>query len=158
MPLGGIITVLVLLPNLLMIFYPPAGAPPPRLPGGRVERLMGILERVGQAASFATPFFYALNFKINDGEIGIALALMFVSLGFYYVCWARYLLFGHRFELLFKPCFGFPLPLAICPVVYFLAAAVLLNSPYLLLAAAILAVGHIYVSYGELKRLPYERV
>jgi hypothetical protein len=154
MPLGGTITILVLLPNLLMIFFPPAGTPPPRRVDGRLERLMGILERVGQVASFAIPFFYALDFDINDGEIGIALALMVLSLGFYYVCWARYLLLGHRFELLYKPCLGFPLPLAICPMVYFLAAAALLHSPYLWLAASILAVGHIYVSYGELKRLP----
>jgi len=153
MPLGGIITLLVLLPNLLVILYPPVGAPPPRRAEGRLERLIGILERVGQVSSFAIPFFYSLDFDINDGEIGIALALMVLSLGFYYACWVRYVALGHRFELFYRPCLGFPLPLAVCPVVYFLAAATLLHSPYLWIAASVLAVGHIYVSYAEQKRV-----
>ncbi len=153
MPLGGIITLLVLLPNLLVILYPPAGAPPPRGDNSRLAKWMGILERVGQVSSFVVPFFYALNFDINDGEIGIGLALMLLSLLFYYACWVRYVSLGHRFELLYQPFFGFPLPLAVCPVVYFLSAAIVLHSPYLWLAATALAVGHIYVSFTELKRL-----
>jgi hypothetical protein len=153
MPLGGIIALLILLPNLLVVIYPPVGAPPQQSRGGRLERWMGILERAGQVSSFAIPFFYALDFDANDGEIGIGLAVMLLSLAFYYVCWVRYLALGHRFELLFKPCLGFMLPLAMCPVVYFLAAAVVLHSPFLWLAALALGVGHIYVSFGELKRV-----
>jgi hypothetical protein len=153
MPLGGIITLLVLLPNLLVIIYPPAGAPPQNSKDGSLVKLMSVLERAGQIGSFVIPFFYALDFDINDGEIGIGLTVMALSLGLYYACWVRYVLLGHRFDLLYKPCLGFPLPLAVCPVVYFLAAAIVLHSLYLWLAAMILAVGHIYVSYGELKRV-----
>ena len=154
MPLGGIITILVLLPNLLVLFYPPVEAPSPRNQKKTVlTRLMEVLERVGQVGSFGIPFFYALDFDISDSEIQISLAMMVLALGFYYAGWARYLLKGHRFELLYSPFMRFPLPMAVSPVIFFLAASILLQSVYLALAALVLGLGHIYVSYFELKRV-----
>jgi len=153
MPLGGIITILVLLPNLLVIFYPPAEVPPENCKPNSLARWMVVLERAGQIGTFVIPFFYVLDFDINDGEIGIGLGIIFLALVFYYTVWARYLLSGHKFELLYKPFLGFPLPLAVCPIIYFLAASILLRSPYLALAVFVLAVGHIYVSFFELKRV-----
>ena len=154
MPLGGIITILVLLPNLLVLFYPPVEVPSsPNQKKTVLTRVMEVLERVGQVGSFGIPFFYALNFDLSDSEIQISLAIMVLALGFYYAGWARYLLKGHRFELLYKPLLRFPLPMAVSPVIFFLAASILLQSVYLALAALALGVGHIYVSYFEFKRV-----
>ena len=81
-----------------------------------------------------------------------ALVFMALALGFYYAGWARYALKGHRFSLLFAPMLGVPLPMAISPVIYFLAAAVFLRSWPLGIAALLLGVGHVFVSLGEWER------
>jgi hypothetical protein len=71
---------------------------------------------------------------------------------FYYIGWARYALKGHRFVLLYAPLLGIALPMALSPVLYFAAAALFLKAWPLAIAAGLLAVGHLYVSFGEWKR------
>ena len=125
MPLGGLVTLLVLLPNLLVFFFPPTGLP---AAGGKKSSLTLVMEIA-------------------------SLAGMILALSFYYINWGRYALQGRTFRLLFQPCLGIPLPLAISPVVYFLLASVLFHSWYLLLAAVVLGIGHIYVSSLEWRGL-----
>jgi hypothetical protein len=55
--------------------------------------------------------------------------------------------------LLYAPLMGLPLPMAVSPIAYFLAASVFLNSGFLGAFAVVLAIGHIYVSQVELQRL-----
>ncbi len=149
MYLGWLVSVLVLLPNILMIFLPPVLVPPPDT-GLRSTfmRIVKILERIGQVGCFAIPCFYRGALTGTPGLL--ALIVMALSLAFYYLGWARYALGGHKFSLLFQPLWGVPLPMAISPVIYFLAAALFLNSWYLAVAAVILGIGHIRVSYFEL--------
>ncbi len=149
-PLGGLFSILVLLPNLLVLFFPPIEIPAKNGDKTPQERLMGIVERAGQAAAFVLPFFYAIEI---DEEALFSLVIMFLALGFYYAGWARYLLGGRKYGLLFKPMLGFPLPMAVCPVIFFLSAAFVLHSVYLGAAALVLAAGHIYVSYRELRKV-----
>lgn len=150
MPLGGLITLAVLLPNLLMLTLPPEAIPP--VPGKKARRMriMEVIERIGQAGSFLIPFFYPLP-VLQEASVD-ALAVMALALVFYYTGWARYALKGHRFVLLFAPLFGVPLPMAVSPVIYFAAAAVFLSAWPLAIAAALLAAGHLYVSRGEWQR------
>ncbi len=150
MPLGGIITLLVLLPNLLMLTLPPEAVPPSTIKMDQRARIMEAIERIGQVGSFVIPFFYRLP-ALREASVD-ALAVMALSLGFYYSCWARYALKGHRFVLLFAPLLGVPLPMAISPVIYFAAAAVFLGAWPLAVAAALLAAGHLYISQGEWNR------
>ncbi|HVN56404.1 MAG TPA: hypothetical protein VMT46_18905 [Anaerolineaceae bacterium] len=142
---GWIITILVIVPNLIAIIYPPKNIPQ----DGQKSQMIGnmeILERIGQVACFAIPCLYRLDGSNFKGIGMISLAVMVVCLGLYYYGWGRYALSGRDFQLLFSPYLGLPLPMAVLPVAYFFAAAVLLRSPYLFAAAAVLAVGHIYVS------------
>ena len=150
MPLGGIITLLVLLPNLLMLVLRPDATPPEAPRKDTMMRLMEMVERVGQAGSFAIPFFYPLP-ALRTASVD-ALAVMVLALLFYYSGWTRYAVKGHRFVLLYAPLLGVPLPMAISPLVYFFAAAIFLRAWPLALAAALLAVGHLYVSNEEWKR------
>ncbi len=150
MPLGGIITLLVLLPNLLMLVLRPDATPPEAPRKDTMMRLMELVERVGQAGSFAIPFFYPLP-VLRSASVD-ALAVMALALFFYYSGWTRYAVKGHRFVLLYAPLLGVPLPMAVSPVVYFFAAAIFLRAWPLALAAALLAVGHLYVSNEEWKR------
>jgi hypothetical protein len=158
MPLGGLITLLVLLPNLLMLFLPPNSLPAAAEKKSSLTLVMEIVERAGQVSAFVIPFFYSLRVK---GSLEIAsLAGMILALSFYYINWGRYVLQGRAFRLLFQPCLGIPVPLAISPVVYFLLASLLFHSWYLLAAAVVLGIGHIYVSSLEWRRamVPLESV
>lgn len=136
---------LVLLPNLAAVFFPPrkqlekSGKPDPKQ-----LRLFTVLERIGQAACFVLPFFYRLAF--SSVKRGIALAVMALVLAVYYAGWVRYLVLGLDEALFYRPLLGIPLPMAVMPVLYFLAAALLLGSFWLLLAAILLGVGHIQVT------------
>ena len=149
-PLGGLFSLLVLLPNLLVVFFPPLEAPPAGGEKSGQERLMGVVERAGQLAAFILPFFYAIEI---DEEAIFSLVIMLLALSFYYAGWARYMLGGRKYSLLFKPMLGFPLPMAVCPVIFFLSASFVLHSVYLGAAALVLAAGHIYVSYLELRKV-----
>jgi hypothetical protein len=150
MPLGGLITLAVLLPNLLMLFMPPREVPPQTGEKDARYRLMEGLERVGQAGVFLIPFFYplpVLRYSSVDALVVMALALLF-----YYSGWARYANKGHRFVLLYAPFLGVPLPMATSPLVYFAAASVFLSAWPLAAATIVLAVGHLYISHLAWKR------
>ena len=150
MPLGGLITLAILLPNLLMLILPPREVPPELERKDNRLRMMEIVERVGQAGAFLIPFFYPLP-VLREASVD-ALAVMALALGFYYSGWVRYASKGHRFLLLYAPFLGVPLPMAAAPVVYFAAAAVFIGSWPLAGAVILLAAGHLYVSYSEWNR------
>ena len=149
-PLGGLFSILVLLPNLLVIIYPPKEAPTKDGPKSRLARAMEIVERIGQVGAFVLPFLYSIEI---DEEAIFSLVIMLLALSFYYAGWARYLLGGRKYSLLFKPMLGFPLPMAVCPVIFFLSASFVLQSVFLGAAALVLAAGHIYISYLELRKV-----
>jgi hypothetical protein len=150
MLLGGTVTILILLPNLLVIFFPPVNIPAENGEKSLFLKGIEILERIGQAGCFLTPFFYPL--LVRDQQAVAGLAIMAGALAFYYAGWARYMLKGRSFNLLFRPLVGIPLPMAVSPVIYFLAAAAFLQSWVLAAASCVLACGHITVSYFEWRR------
>ena len=61
MPLGGLVTLVVLLPNLLMVFFPPTNLPPAAGMKISLTAAMEIVERAGQVSAFVVPFFYPLR-------------------------------------------------------------------------------------------------
>ena len=127
MPLGGLVTVFLFLPNLLYLIYPPQERPEPEeADKSRFAKFLALIERAGQIACFVLPFFYPINF--NRPLSWIALCVMVISLLFYYAGWARYMQKGRRFGLLFEPMAGIPLPMAVAPVIYLAGAALLLGS------------------------------
>ena len=135
----------VLLPNLAAVFFPPRKQlDKSGRPDQKQMQVFTVLERIGQAACFVLPFFYRLAFSSVKG--GIALAVLALALAVYYACWLRYLVLGRDEALFYRPLLGIPLPMAVMPVVYFMAAALLLGSSWLLLAAILLGVGHIQVT------------
>ena len=145
-PLGGIITIVLLLPNLLVVFFPPK-IKLKNVPHATDKRLqvMTIIERIGQIGCFVTPFFYRLNFA-NTIDI-VVISVMFGMLVFYYVGWIRYLIFGRDEVYFYRSMLGFPIPMAVFPVLYFFVSAILINSVWLLLFTVILGIGHITVTW-----------
>jgi hypothetical protein len=108
---------------------------------------MEILEWVGRLAALLIPFFYRI--EVEGARHIVSLAVMALSLLLYYAGWTRYFARGRSYALLFKPLLGIPIPLAISPIVYLLAASVLFGSWYLALATVILGIGHLWISYQE---------
>jgi hypothetical protein len=147
MYLGWLLSVLVLVPNLVYLKYGPTSVPAAQ---GGANKTMEIAQRVGQIGVFTIPFFYQTYVETTVEKF--SLAVMAVFLAVYYVGWARYFSGGRQYRLLYSPLMGMPLPLAISPVAYFLAASVFLGSLPLLAFALVLGVSHTYVSKREYKK------
>jgi hypothetical protein len=145
-PLGGIITLMVLLPNLLAVFFPPTvKLIDDQQQNDTLLQIMTVVERIGQAGSFVIPFFYRLS--LDSVMDAVALTIMICTLALYYATWIRYLVLGREEALFNRSLLGIPLPMAVMPVIYFLSASVLLGSVWLMLAAVMLGVGHISVTW-----------
>lgn len=151
-PLGGIISLAILLPNLLAVFFPPtlrsANAP---LHTDKRLQVMTLVERIGQASSYVIPFFYKLSLA-NTLDF-LVLGLMSSSLILYYAGWIRYISLGRDEVLFYRSLLGIPLPMAVMPVVYFFAAAIFLESVWLLIASIALGIGHLSISWLQFRSI-----
>jgi hypothetical protein len=137
-----------MLPNLLWMLFPPRGRPEDSAGSkGGLHRLMEFMEWVGRIAALVIPFFYRIEAQ-SPRQI-VALVVVALALLFYYAGWARYFLRGRRYALLFDRFLGVPIPLAISPIVCFLAASVLFGSWTLALASVVLGVGHLWITVQE---------
>ncbi|MEK5491431.1 hypothetical protein MKZ24_12180 [Paenibacillus sp. FSL R7-0297] len=139
---GFIIPLLVLLPNLIFIFFPPRNAPdslasPPLI--------FTILERAGQITCFMMPI--VLGRKLAEQPLGLSAGLMAVCLLIYYICWARFYWNEREFTVLFTPWLGIPIPMAVFPAIYFMLLGFWLESWLLLIPAFLFAVGHLVNSW-----------
>ena len=148
-PLSLLITAAVLIPNVLYLRFPPSdaanyGEPRDSLP-------FKIIERAGQASSFIMPLFFPLSFG-RALQIG-AWAVMGLALALYYAGWIRYFSRGRHYALLFSPMIGIPVPMAVGPVAYFLLSAMVLGSNWQAVAAVVLAIGHITITFRESVRV-----
>ena len=127
-------SIAVLAPNLLMLKYPPR----PRLPAVAVPWPLNWLERIGQALCLVIPAITAAGTLVWVWSVPALLAL-----AGYYALWARYLRRGQRAGDLYAPVWRVPVPMAILPVIVFLAAAGWLANPWIGVAGIVLAAGHI---------------
>jgi hypothetical protein len=134
---GLIVGIAVLAPNFLLLAFPPHDL----VPVVRTPLLLLWLERAGQALCLVVPAITQPGHLIWWWSIPAALALVA-----YYALWARYLASGRRLTLLYDTVWRIPVPMAILPVVVFLAAAAWLSNPWIAIAALLLAAGHIPVA------------
>ncbi|GAA3666093.1 hypothetical protein [Microbacterium marinilacus] len=131
---GLAIGLAVLAPNLLLPLFPPRTS----IPSSPVPRALGWLERAGQALCLVVPALTA-----SGDPVWWWLIPMLAALAGYYALWARYLLGGRRGEDLYRPLGVLPVPMAILPVLVFLASAGWLGSAWIAAAAVVLAAGHV---------------
>jgi len=83
MPLGGLVTLFLLLPNLLVVFFPPTSLSGAAVKKSTSTTTMEIVERIGQASAFVTPFFYPL--RVQGNLETTSLAGMILALIFHYI-------------------------------------------------------------------------
>lgn len=134
---GMLVVVALLVPNLVMVAFPPRNAVerPPAL------RVLTALERAGQGS--------CIGLTIMAGDrLGVAMAgpwalpvglCLVINLGL----WLRYVAGGRDAHLLLAPLGPVPIPLALLPVLAFLLVAIAAGSRWLGVATLVLAAGHL---------------
>lgn len=142
-----VIPLLVALPNLLWAKFPPMDTLQKSQPARSRNRFLEVCEQIGRMSVFVVPLFYLPHPAMRGYRL--ALALMGVSLLVYYCGWFRFFSGGRHATQLLQPLWLLPIPLAISPVIYFASAALLLQSWPMLVAASVLGLGHIPLSYRE---------
>ncbi|AWH97001.1 hypothetical protein [Dietzia psychralcaliphila] len=131
------VSLAVLAPGLLLWCFPPR-EPFPTAVAPAPARWA---ERAGQALCLTLPAVTASGAFTWSWSVPMAGGLLL-----YYALWVRYLKTGRRVAALYW-WRGIPVPMAILPVVVFLSAAGWLGSPWIAVAALVLAAGHIPVSW-----------
>lgn len=151
MPNGWIITVAVLLPNIFWMLLPPTRVP---APGEEAQPwytwVVKAIEWIGRIGVLVIPLLS--NIEIGDPLEQVSTGVLVCALIFYYVGWIRYFFNGRAYHLLYADLLKVPLPLAVSPVVYFAAAAVILHSVALAVATAMFGAAHLYVSVREARQ------
>lgn len=134
----------ILLPNLLAIFFPPVmpteTQTKKKQPSKRWRYVLA-LEQIGRLGIFVLPLFWPVY--LADSLSTVALVLMALCLLIYHICWIRYMVQGRSYSLLFQHFLFIPVPMAVFPVLYFLFASILLRSWPIAAAAVVFALGHI---------------
>lgn len=148
--MGLIIVALILVPNLFIIILPPKNTPK-EIKDACV--LVTVIERLGQAGCFILPVFS--RGWLEGRGIDVWLVLMAVCIAVYWALWIRYAA-RRDFAMLFEPLMFIPVPMAVFPVLAFASAAVWARSPWLGIAAAALALGHIANSLHTFKNLKHD--
>lgn len=142
-PWGLAIAVAVLAPSLLLLALPPRHP----LPTVRVSPLLSALERGGQAACLVIPVI------VLPAPLAWAWAVpMAVCLGAYLWLWIRYVR-RRDAGTLYRPWGPVPVPMAVLPVAVFATAGAWLGVIWLVLAAGVLAAGHIPTSLAVARAL-----
>ncbi len=140
--MGFIAVMLVMLPNIFYFRFPPANIPD--MPQDR-GHIINIVENTSRII-----FMILLIFMVNGQKVKYIspyTACMLVLLLLYYWLWCRYFTGGRNYSLLNEKLLFIPEPMAVFPVLYFIAAALWLNNIPAAAAAAVFGITHIVNTY-----------
>lgn len=143
---GTIIAAVMLLPNIIYIFFPPQNVPAENKDAGR---FFTVMEYIGQVALIA--LLVVSRDSFHGRAFDVWAVLMVICIAVYYGLWLRYFLGGRQASLLYRPLLALPVPMAVFPVFAFAFAGVWGNSLFLLAASAVFALGHIPNSLRKAK-------
>ena len=140
---GLAVAVLVLAPNLLLLVAPPRDGIRTRDAGV----VATVLERAGQVGCLVAPVVTGAVATLSPW-----LFLVVVAIAGYLALWVRYLV-ERRFAALYRSVGPLPVPMAVLPVVAFLATGAWLASWWVVAAAVVLGAGHIPNSLATRRRI-----
>lgn len=138
---GGVVTLLILLPNIPWIIWGSKGTDALETP---IPAILAMAEHIMRLAVFLMPFFYRIDLSSTSCKVVGVLAL--IALGVYYVCWGRYYVNGWEQAYLGKPLWKIPVPMAIFPVLFVVLSSYVLRALPLGICAGIFGILHIYIS------------
>jgi hypothetical protein len=146
--IGAVWLAMLLVPNLLWARHMPQGCT-----AQGENRALVLLERLGQAAVTCCALVFT-DFNLrpwSPWSLWLAGSLLLLLL--YELWWLRYLRSPRQPEDLYRSLLGVPLPGAVLPVAAFLLLGLYGRVLWMLLAAALLGVGHIGVHWGHRQTL-----
>ncbi|MCM3361045.1 hypothetical protein ACTQ5K_00100 [Niallia sp. Sow4_A1] len=139
-PIGLVIAIGLLLPNILfIIFFPPKNIPSKTR---STPLIFPFMERVGQIGCLFLLSTTTNPVKVIDGWL--ILSLLFLLL--YYLLWIMYVKNDRDYSFLTKSFLFIPIPLAILPCCIFFVSAIWGHSIWLGIGTIIFAIGHWKVS------------
>ena len=142
---GWLVPIPIALPNLAWVLFPARSAPAPSVPESPAfPRVLVVIEALGRVAVFVIPFF--LHVFVRGALEALVLVVAAVALIVYWLGWLRYFTRGRLPSLLLAPLGGLPVPLAVAPVVYFLAFSLLARSPLFAAVSAAFGLAHVSLS------------
>lgn len=139
---GLIIVLLAMLPNFFYFLFPPVNVPAAAANGVKALDIIESICRIG--------FMLLLIFLINRNKVNLRspyLILMFVFLMLYYALWIKYFAGGRDYQLLGQSFLFIPGPMAVSPVVYFVAASLWLGNLPACIVTILFGIVHIIISY-----------
>jgi len=145
LPSGWVVPIPIALPNVIWALLSARSASAPSVsPVEPGPRSLALVESIGRVAVFVLPFFLELH--VQTGFDRALVAVGSFALLVYYAGWARYFMHGRSPSLLFAKLSVLPVPLAISPVVYFLAFAGLARSPLMAFVVVVFGAAHVFLS------------
>jgi len=144
-PAGWIVAVPIILPNVLWALLPgPAERSSAWAPTTALLKVVTFFEGAGRVAVFTLPF--VLDWQVCTAIDHVVAGVGGLALALYYVGWGRYFIGGRAPLLLFAPLGPIAVPLAVSPVIYFLAFAFLARSPAMAAVTVLFGAAHIFMS------------
>ncbi|WP_339268624.1 hypothetical protein MKY19_03140 [Paenibacillus sp. FSL R5-0744] len=144
--LGTLMALILLVPSLLMIKFPPENVPSGLRDAGPIYTF---LERAGQLGCIGILAMSQDNFQ--QVKLGVIAVFIVLFIAIYYGLWVRYIVKGQQFKLLWDPLVFIPIPMAVLPVCAFGLAAIWGKSIWLSIAVVCLAIGHLANSWHSYK-------
>lgn len=143
--IGSIMVTVILVPNFLLLAFPPRDIPEIKAPG----IIYSLTERIGQICCIFLLIVSEIKFETTP--INIWFILMTICTVIYYGLWIRFYVHGRSFLVLFKSLGVIPIPMAIFPVLAFGFAAIWGKSIWIGISVILLAIGHFTVSWNTYK-------
>ncbi len=143
-----LVTILIMLPNLLFVIFPPKNLPAQLRDGGT---LLNIMEHGGRIVFFGLFLFTATQTQPLKFSLFWALTIFFLLC--YFALWIRYFRSQRDFRLLMDNVYRIPVPMAVFPILALLFAALWLKAYLSIPALACFAIGHVTNSLITEKQL-----
>jgi hypothetical protein len=143
-----IIILIILLPNLLFVLFPPSNKPE-NMPDE--NKWVSMIEHGGQILFFAAFLFVPVADIENRNPI--LLMCMILCTLIYYALWIRYMVKKQVYNALFETVLGIPIPMAIFPILAFTFAVLWLQAWLALIPLVLFAVGHFINSWNSAQQL-----
>ena len=138
------IILIILLPNLLFVLYPPVNKPED-IP--EENKWISLLEHGGQILFFIVFLFLPVTPLANRNPM-LAFFMIFCTV-IYYALWIRYMTKKQAFSALFETVLGIPIPMALFPILAFTFGILWLQTWPALIPLAFFTIGHIINSWNS---------
>ncbi|WEK56040.1 MAG: hypothetical protein P0Y55_08320 [Candidatus Cohnella colombiensis] len=110
-----------------------------------------LFERIGQMGCTVSVLMFKDYDNVAFSSRSVWLAMSFLLMIIYELCWIRYFTNKHREGMLYRSYYGIPVPLASLPVMAFLLLGIYGEVIWLIASAIIIGIGHIGIHIQHLK-------